>query len=127
MLADRRVKVSTIAYEMSVSEGSVIRILHDKLGMSKVSCRWIPRMLTPLQKLSRVEICRENLSLYEDNMLTYCDWGRNVGSLLGSHRKAGVNAIEAHDFAGACQISCLTVCPQGYGDSVSGLPLNSTC
>ena len=55
VLADRRVKVSTIAYEMSVSEGrpSVIRIVHYKLGMSKVSCRWVPRMLTPLQKQSR--------------------------------------------------------------------------
>jgi len=72
VLADRRVKVSTIAYEMSVSEGSVIRILHDKLGMSKVSCRWVPRMLSPLQKQSRVEICRENLSLYKENMETLC-------------------------------------------------------
>jgi len=34
--ADHRVKVSTIAYEMSISEGSVIRILHDKLGVSTV-------------------------------------------------------------------------------------------
>ena len=48
--ADHRVKVSTIAYQMSVLEGSIIRILHDKLGMSKVSCRWVPQMLTPLQK-----------------------------------------------------------------------------
>jgi len=72
VLADRRVKVSTIAYEMSVSECSVIRIMHNKLGMSKVSCRWVPRMLTPLQKQSRVEICHENLSLYEENMETFC-------------------------------------------------------
>jgi len=72
VLADRRVKVSTIAYEMSVSKGrpSVIRIVHYKLGMSKVSCRWVPRMLTPLQKQSRVEICRENLSLYEESTET---------------------------------------------------------
>ena len=34
--ADRRVKVSTIAYEISISEGSVIRILHDKLSVSTV-------------------------------------------------------------------------------------------
>ena len=36
VLADHRVKVSTIACEMSVSERSVIRILLNKLGMSKV-------------------------------------------------------------------------------------------
>ena len=61
MLADRRVKVSTIAYEMSVSECSVIRIMHNKLGMSKVSCRWVPQMLTPLQKQSHVELCCEKI------------------------------------------------------------------
>ena len=32
-MADRRVKVSTIAYEMCVSEGSVIIILYVKLGI----------------------------------------------------------------------------------------------
>ena len=37
VMADRRVKVSTIAYEMCISKGCVINILHDKLGMSKVS------------------------------------------------------------------------------------------
>jgi len=59
VMADRRVKVSTIAYEMSISEGNVINILHNKLGMSKVSSRCVLRMLSPLQKLSRVEICWE--------------------------------------------------------------------
>jgi len=37
VLADRRGKVSRTGDEMSTSEGSVIRILHDKLGMSKVT------------------------------------------------------------------------------------------
>ena len=57
IMADRRVtlKVFTTAYEMCISEGSVINILHVKLGMSNVSNRCVPRMLSLLQKLSRVE------------------------------------------------------------------------
>jgi len=35
--------------------------------------------------------------------------------------------MEAQDVAGACQILCPTVCRQGYGDSVLGLPRNCTC
>ena len=54
VLADRRVKVDTIAYEMSTSEGST---LSESCTINsvylKVSCRMVPQMLTPLQKQSR--------------------------------------------------------------------------
>jgi len=74
VMADRRVTVQvfTTAYEMCISEGSVINMLHVKLGMSNVSSRCVPRMLSLLQKLSRVEICRENLSLVEEDWENFC-------------------------------------------------------
>lgn len=73
VLKDRRVKVSTIAREFNISEPSVLTVLHDHLGMSKVSSRWVPRMLTPVQKHCRVQFSKENLELYEtdpDNFLS---------------------------------------------------------
>ena len=57
---DRRTKVSVLAHELGISEGTVVHMIHEKLHMSKVSSRWVPRMLTPAQK-NRSDICKENL------------------------------------------------------------------
>lgn len=67
VMSDRRIKIIQIATELRISCGSVWTILHEKLGMSKVCARWVPRMLTPLQKVSRVDVCRDLLELYNDN------------------------------------------------------------
>lgn len=61
VLEDRRMKVSTIGTTLGISEPSVITILHDNLNMSKVSARWVPRLLTPEQKLRRLEISQNHL------------------------------------------------------------------
>ena len=42
VMEDRRVKVAKIAHTMGISAGTVETILHTKLGMSKVSSRWVP-------------------------------------------------------------------------------------
>lgn len=65
VLEDRRMKVSTIATALGISEPSVLTILHEKLGMNKVSARWVPRLLTPEQKTRRQQICQNNLDLLE--------------------------------------------------------------
>ena len=46
ILADRRMKVSRLAEETGISAGAVWTIIHEKLDMSKVSARWVPRMLS---------------------------------------------------------------------------------
>lgn len=72
MLIDRRVKVSVIAREIGISETSVFKILHEDLGMSKVSARWIPKLLSPEQKLCRRQISEENLTaLFQDEDFFY--------------------------------------------------------
>ena len=38
-----------------------------ELGMSNVSARWVPRLLTPEQEHTRCRMSRENLALFEDN------------------------------------------------------------
>ena len=65
VMRDRRFKISEIATEVGISYGSVFNILHDKLGMSKVCARWVPRMLTPVQKVTRAEVSKELLDEYE--------------------------------------------------------------
>jgi histone-lysine N-methyltransferase SETMAR len=67
VMEDRRIKVREIAGEIGISTGSVESILHEKLGLIKVCARWVPRMLSPVQRADRVAISRANLDLFNDN------------------------------------------------------------
>ena len=53
--------------EVGISFGTVQSILTDILGMSKVSARWVLRMLTDDQKKTMHDISRYLLSRYEDD------------------------------------------------------------
>lgn len=72
VMTDRRLKVQEIAETLGISCGSVETILHEKLGMSKVCARWVPRMLTSVQRADRVAISKELLALYEMNPAEFC-------------------------------------------------------
>lgn len=67
ILANRRLKVSEIAQEIGISQGSVYNIIHTNLHMSKVSARWVPRNLSIQDKHCRMEASRELLDLFNSN------------------------------------------------------------
>ncbi|KAG5313929.1 SETMR methyltransferase, partial [Acromyrmex insinuator] len=46
VLTDRRVKVCELVEATGISHGTVISILHEQLGMKKLSVRWMPRLLS---------------------------------------------------------------------------------
>lgn len=50
-----------------VSDTTIFKIIHDHLGITKVSARWVPRMLTPPQKQQRVECSRAFLNLCNED------------------------------------------------------------
>jgi len=64
MMGDRRLKVLAIATEVGVSYGSVLNILREHLGLSKVRARRARCFLTPVQKSFRVETCSKLLAIY---------------------------------------------------------------
>lgn len=66
ILADRRIKQWEIARDVGISKERVHEIIHEHLGMSKVSARWVPKMLTPFDKQRRVECCQSFLDLVKD-------------------------------------------------------------
>jgi [histone H3]-lysine36 N-dimethyltransferase SETMAR len=72
VMEDRRLKVDQIAEALGISHGSVETILHEKLGLSKVCARWVPRMLTPVQKEDRMKASSELLSLYRSDPDGFC-------------------------------------------------------
>ena len=57
---DRRATIDAIAEEVGISHGSVHSILTDTLGLSKLSARWVPRLLRPEHRMQRTE-CAINL------------------------------------------------------------------
>ncbi|XP_076029840.1 protein GVQW3-like [Oratosquilla oratoria] len=67
ILEDRGVTIHVIMHETGLSYGSVWKIIHDELHMSKVSARWVPRLLTPLQRQTRRDLSRQMLTLLEQD------------------------------------------------------------
>jgi histone-lysine N-methyltransferase SETMAR len=65
VLQDRRLKTKEISARCGLSKTMVLRILHDHLGMNKVSARWVPKLFSVVQKQLRVECCTEFLAICE--------------------------------------------------------------
>jgi histone-lysine N-methyltransferase SETMAR len=65
VLQDRRLKTKEISASCGLSKTMVLRILHNHLGVKKVSARWVPKLLSVVQKQRRVEYCTEYLTLCE--------------------------------------------------------------
>ena len=67
LLNNHRIKVDELSSEYSISNGSVYAIIHEHLGMSKVSARWVPRNLNMQDRQQRVESSQELLEVYNAN------------------------------------------------------------
>ena len=55
--SDRRIQVEEIAQALGISYGSVLTILYDRLGMRKLTARWVPKSLSDEQRATRVSEC----------------------------------------------------------------------
>ena len=71
--SDRRVKVEEIGNALHISHGSVSTILHDRLGMRKLTARWVPKSLSDEQVATRASVCSALLKRFrskEDDFLS---------------------------------------------------------
>ncbi|KAG5309238.1 SETMR methyltransferase, partial [Acromyrmex insinuator] len=68
VLPDRRVKVRELVEAAGISHGTVISILHEQLGMKKLSARWVPHLLTVDHKRDRKQ-CLEMFQCNPDEFL----------------------------------------------------------
>ena len=62
--SDRRVTLDEIATKLDISHSTVYAIVREKLHFSKVSCRWVPKMLTDDHKMQRLMASRASLRRY---------------------------------------------------------------
>ncbi|XP_014782743.1 uncharacterized protein LOC106878136 [Octopus bimaculoides] len=73
VIDDRHLNVNQITNAVSIFCERVENILHNKLGMSKVSTQWMPQPLTPDQKHTRLVMLQVNLALFEANPVGFLD------------------------------------------------------
>ena len=55
--SDRQIQVEEIAQALGISHGSVLTILHNRLGMRKLTVRWVPKSLSDEQIATRASVC----------------------------------------------------------------------
>ena len=55
--SDRRIQVEEIAQTSGISHGSVSTILHDRVGMRKLTARWVHKSLSDEQMATRASVC----------------------------------------------------------------------
>ena len=104
--SDRRIQVEEIAQALGISHGRVSTILHDRLGMRKLTARWVPKSLSAEQIATRASVCSALLKRFRsknDFLL------RLVESSVG--RAWVPEAKEVQD---------PTICWQGDGHSIFG-------
>ena len=65
VMDDSRSAVNQIANTFGISRERVENVLHNELGMLKVSARWVPGLLTPDQKLTRLTLLQANMAIFE--------------------------------------------------------------
>lgn len=71
VLNDRRLKLAEIADTLGISTERTYHILTEILGMRKLSARWVPRLLTVEQKLTRKTVSSECLDLFNRNSVDF--------------------------------------------------------
>ena len=72
--SDRRIKVEEIANALHISHGSVSTTLHDRLGMHKLTARWVPKALSDEQMATRELVYSALLKRFrskEDDFLSH--------------------------------------------------------
>ena len=72
--SDRQIQVEEIAQALGNSNGSVSTILHDRLGMRKLTARCVPKSLSNEQMATRASVCSALWSVLGQKMFFFCVW-----------------------------------------------------
>ena len=86
--SDRRIQVEEIAQALDISHGSVSTILHDRLGMCKLTARWVPKSLSDEQMATGASVCSVLLMCFRSKDDFLCVWWlyMRLGFIIMSQR-----------------------------------------
>ena len=116
--SDRRIQVEEIAQALGISHGNVSTILHDRLGMCKLTACWVPKSLSNKQMATRASVCSALLKCFrsKDDFLLR----------LVTVDETWVQYYEPESSVGrawvpeAKEIQDATICWQGDGHNILG-------
>ena len=75
VISDRRIKVEEIENALLISHGSFSTILHDRLGMRKLTAHWVPKSLSDEQMATRASVCSALLKRFRwGKMISFHVW-----------------------------------------------------
>ena len=72
--SDRRIQVEEIAQALGISHGSVLTILHDRLGMRKLTARWVPKSLAMSKWQPEHQSVAPCWRVLGQKMIFFCIW-----------------------------------------------------
>ena len=64
LYSDRGIQLEEIAQALGISHGSISTILHDRLGMHKLTACWVPKSLSDEQMATRASVCSALLKCF---------------------------------------------------------------
>ena len=69
VMRDRKISSCRLAEELAI----IHEIMNNHMGMKKVCTRWVSKLLTPIQRVNRVDCCQELLQQSEVNPAKFFD------------------------------------------------------
>ena len=73
VMRDRQISIRRLAEELAIPKTTIHEIMNNHMGMKKVCTRWVPKLLTPIQRANRVDCCQELLQQSEVNPAKFFD------------------------------------------------------
>ena len=73
IMYDRQISIRRLAEELVIPKTIIHEIMNNHMGMKKVCTRWGPKLLTPVQRVNRVDCCQELLQRSEVNPVKFFD------------------------------------------------------
>ena len=118
--SDRRIQVEEIAQALGISHDSVSTILHDCLGMRKLTARWVPKSLSDEQMITRASVCSALLERFrskDDFLLRLMTVDETW-----VHYYEPENKAQSHQWVGpgSKEVQDTTICWKGDGHSILG-------
>ena len=120
--SDRQIQVEEIAHALGISQGSVSTILHDCLGMHKLTARWVPKSLSNEQMATRASVCSALLKRFrsKDDFLLHLVTVDGTWAHYYEPENKAQSSVGRAWVPEAKEVQDATICWQGDGHSILG-------
>ena len=121
--SDRQIQVEEIAQSLGISHGSVSTILHDRLGMRKLTASWVPKSLSDEQMATRASVCSTLLKRFRskgDFLLRLVTVDETWVHYYEPENKAQESSVGRAWVPEAKEVQDATICWQGDGHGILG-------